>query len=59
MPVDLEEVPKTVDKINMFKDIVEQLLNKTEIHKEEVDNSNAITCPDCQSYEASLQKLEN
>ena len=27
--------------------------------KGDVSNSNIISCPDCQTYEASLQKLEN
>ena len=57
MSIDREGL-KTVDKIHNFKSIVEQLLDKIGDKKEDVSNSNVISCPDCQVYEASLQKLE-
>jgi hypothetical protein len=43
----------------MFKTIVEVLLEKIGSGVQEQNESNAISCPDCQTYEASLQKLEN
>ena len=56
MSIDREGL-KTVDKIHNFKSIVEQLLDKVCDKKEDVSNSNIISCADCQVYEASLQKL--
>lgn len=58
MPFDIEGL-KTIDKIHGFKLVVQQLLERTSEKKEMNNDSNIITCPDCQTYEASLQKLEN
>ena len=53
-----EDTAKTADRINSFKDIVEQLIDKTAASKTPSNNeSNIITCADCQNYEANLQKL--
>ena len=48
---------KTINKIHHFVSIVEQLIEKVSDKKQDVSNSNIITCPDCQVYETNLQKL--
>jgi len=51
-----EDTSKSIDKISMFKRIVEQLIDRIN-PSSAVNESNLISCPDCQTYEASLQKL--
>ena len=51
-----EDTTKSTDKIGMFKKIVEQLIDRLE-PSNAANESNLISCPDCQTYEASLQKL--
>ena len=54
-----EDTTKTIDKIYMFKTIVQQLVGRIDSFGSSnvVNESNVISCPDCQTYQASLQKL--
>jgi hypothetical protein len=44
-----KEVNKTTDKLNVVKDIVSSLLEKNR-PASNLNDSNAITCSDCQNY---------
>ena len=57
-----EDTIRAADKISMFKTIVEHLisqLGQASPSRQQCEDSNIISCPDCQTYETSLQKLEN
>lgn len=54
-----EDITKTTDKVYLFKNIVEELIQSKPPPSKEVNanESNIITCLECQTYETNLQKL--
>ena len=47
-----EDITKTTDKISMFKTIVDKLVGRIDSFgsSNAVNESNLISCPDCQTY---------